>query len=316
MKAPFDLQKALDGHKLITRDGNEVKNFRLAPHYSHSFFPYSAEVNVEKNWIDMCFTKSGGYNDYKEDRRDLFLEVNQIIPKDALNPIPDDLPEIPEGFVFMGKGGEFKYEGEKENFGYINRKVDRQWHFNSIPFTCCCNKQGYYIFPADSKTVKLNLELKQNMKQEKTFEEKIEEAQKLIGKRVKWDSMFITVSDIQVILKGQSSSIVVDEYAIKHGYCIAVLSENKTNTVPYDECTVVTDIVINGHRADFSKVKTEKVVIFGCAKINIEIFEGLNNLFSNTNTGNRFLQSPVKIGAGTFQDSDIINIYQRIQMEK
>lgn len=90
MKAPFDLEKALAGHKLITRDGIPVEYFR---HNATGIrgLDYAAKIpSGQQHW-----TREGRYNVGDDDHTlDLFLDIpdeeQQATPAagEAPNPIP------------------------------------------------------------------------------------------------------------------------------------------------------------------------------------------------------------------------------------
>lgn len=76
--APFDLQKALSGHPLVTRDGLRVTDFRDAE--SHNFtFPYDATVHLDYGTEIFSYTDRGTY--YCGDRHpyDLRLDLRGVV---------------------------------------------------------------------------------------------------------------------------------------------------------------------------------------------------------------------------------------------
>lgn len=66
--APFDLEKALAGHPLVTRDGSLVSRFGFTGH--RPLFPYEALVN---GFGEESFTEKGSVYYTGDDPNDLFL---------------------------------------------------------------------------------------------------------------------------------------------------------------------------------------------------------------------------------------------------
>lgn len=103
MKAPFDLEKALAGHKLITRDGRKVTKF-AAYEKDDLAYPYHARVN--RDTVD--YSDTGGYWAVEgfDHSLDLFLDIadeeQQATPaaSEAPNPIPR-APVMPADFWTM-----------------------------------------------------------------------------------------------------------------------------------------------------------------------------------------------------------------------
>lgn len=58
--APFDLKKALEGHPLVTRDGQRVTNFR-AHTTDNVRFPYSARIHAGYGTRIVSYTSAGTY---------------------------------------------------------------------------------------------------------------------------------------------------------------------------------------------------------------------------------------------------------------
>ena len=76
-KEKFDLQKALAGHKLITRNGLLVKNFRNSGEF---VFPYMADIENKQQ----LFTEKGKYTCSENPNRfDLFLLEEDFTPKEG-----------------------------------------------------------------------------------------------------------------------------------------------------------------------------------------------------------------------------------------
>lgn len=76
--APFDLEKALLGHPLVTRDGLRVTDFRDAE--PHNFtFPYDATVHLDYGTEIFSYTDRGTY--YCGDRHpyDLRLDLRGVV---------------------------------------------------------------------------------------------------------------------------------------------------------------------------------------------------------------------------------------------
>jgi len=77
---PFDLEKALNGAKLVTRDGREVTGFekRLGHEEAH---PFCYIGQIAKEWSKDAFTDEGKYySNSKESKVDLFLLDEQPAP--------------------------------------------------------------------------------------------------------------------------------------------------------------------------------------------------------------------------------------------
>lgn len=69
--APFDLEIALAGHPLVTRDGRPVRNFAAREDLGNVIYPYQAQVGSE-----LCtYTRAGGLLQTQEDPLDLFLAI-------------------------------------------------------------------------------------------------------------------------------------------------------------------------------------------------------------------------------------------------
>ena len=58
--APFDLEKALEGHPLVTRDGRAVTNFH-AHTTDNVRFPYSARIHSDYGTRIVSYTSTGTY---------------------------------------------------------------------------------------------------------------------------------------------------------------------------------------------------------------------------------------------------------------
>ena len=71
MKKKFDLQKALDGHPLVTRDGRKVLHFSSNGNTA-SMYPYVAFIDES---TPKTFTEKGRFIRDKKSNLDLFLEV-------------------------------------------------------------------------------------------------------------------------------------------------------------------------------------------------------------------------------------------------
>ena len=101
-------------------------------------------------------------------------------------------------------------------------------------------------------------------------------------------------------------------HANRNGYCIAL--KDGIHAIPFEECVPVEDkIIINGYTADFSKVKSDGVVIFGCAKIKTFFFRDLFEMLKKTTDSSyKQIKGPFQIGAGTFTEEDIKKIYNKI----
>jgi hypothetical protein len=74
--APFDLEKALAGHPLVTRDGRPVQNFTTRKGLASTIYPYCAEVGS----APFTYTRAGRVLPAQEDPLDLFLAVNEVPP--------------------------------------------------------------------------------------------------------------------------------------------------------------------------------------------------------------------------------------------
>lgn len=80
--APFDLEKALAGHPLVTRDGRKVKNFRKrldnfdGLHGNLMMFPFRADEEDHPR----SFTVDGAFITEKPCDRDLFLALPDETP--------------------------------------------------------------------------------------------------------------------------------------------------------------------------------------------------------------------------------------------
>lgn len=71
---PFDLQKALAGHPVVTRDGRKV--IRIAHFPEASLYPVAALIDKQDG--PLTFTESGNRICCLHDHFDLFLEVKTV----------------------------------------------------------------------------------------------------------------------------------------------------------------------------------------------------------------------------------------------
>jgi hypothetical protein len=232
--APFDLEKALAGHPLVTRSGEPATEFARNALDGNVNFPYKAKVNG----IFEIFTAVGGYSlIYNKHETDLFLalfddpplspEEQAVIdamragrkvtveepPKPAMprrcwalfiraprcdpwgtafplnrdycgseeqvqlieltpevsaallaagirwedaptgNRLPEGLPPLPEGAVYLGKG--MAFERPKDGFsGFASYGGDDPWEWQGVWFAH--SRDLHYAAPADSEIVRLN----------------------------------------------------------------------------------------------------------------------------------------------------------------
>jgi len=76
---PFDLEKALNGAKLVTRDGREAKHFKK---HSSECFGYCADIMRENDcFLTNTYTKKGTFFIDKKSVFDLFLAEEEFAPK-------------------------------------------------------------------------------------------------------------------------------------------------------------------------------------------------------------------------------------------
>ena len=78
--APFDLEKALAGHPLVSRDGNPVTNFsQRKSGFSTNEFPFSA---MDHDGDFLSYTKSGKCLRARDHGFDLLLDISTPQPED------------------------------------------------------------------------------------------------------------------------------------------------------------------------------------------------------------------------------------------
>lgn len=85
-RIPFDLERALAGHALVTRSGRKVTNFRCgdADDADDVDYPYKATILTEYDEpIDELFTGAGRFyiSTYNESPNDLFMAENASKPR-------------------------------------------------------------------------------------------------------------------------------------------------------------------------------------------------------------------------------------------
>lgn len=82
-RIPFDLERALAGHALVTRSGRKVTNFRCGD-ADDGDYPYKATILTEYDEpIDELFTGAGRFyvSTYNESPNDLFMAENAPKPR-------------------------------------------------------------------------------------------------------------------------------------------------------------------------------------------------------------------------------------------
>lgn len=253
------------------------------------------------------------------------MKPNQIIPKDAILPIPQHLPSVPDGYVFLGKNKDFEYEWEstKYGFAYLDDDCTRFIVREINDIVSRGDEDAYYIFPENSETVKLNLNLaKVNKEMAKTFEEKLAEAKAMVGKKVgsiyPEDMDTFVVKNVRVVLDGEESSHSAEMEAAEYGY--AVCLEDGVRIRPYNLCVVCeekNEIFHGSNKISFDLVKSNGVIKVGdlVHYIDKRFFLELNKLLNlNINMGFT-LQTPIKIGPYIFERGEIKEIAERIEQE-
>ncbi len=76
MTAPFDLEKALAGHPLVTRDGRPVRDFAARKGLVGHSYPYQAKVGSKQ----YTYTRAGRVVQAQEDPLDLSLAIEDAQP--------------------------------------------------------------------------------------------------------------------------------------------------------------------------------------------------------------------------------------------
>lgn len=82
-RIPFDLDRALAGHALVTRSGRKVTNFRCGD-ADDGYYPYEATILAEYDEpIDELFTGAGRFYAGTDDEspNDLFMAENASKPR-------------------------------------------------------------------------------------------------------------------------------------------------------------------------------------------------------------------------------------------
>lgn len=146
MKQPFDLDKALAGHTLISRDSRIVTNFRENEFYTISY-PYVAECNG----VFSAYTKEGRFDVNSIDHADdLFLYV----------PDEPDQPDQPKPDNDNVKHPSHYTRGKIEVIDFIQ---DQQLNF-------ACGSIVKYVCRAGYKDVNKHIEDLEKAKQYIDFE--------------------------------------------------------------------------------------------------------------------------------------------------
>lgn len=90
--APFDLEKALAGHPLVTRNGIKVNTFK--DDKDGSYYPYTASIDNFNN----SYTSKGEYILDEESEHDLLLLLPDEPEQPAKKTVHDYLRELPEPY--------------------------------------------------------------------------------------------------------------------------------------------------------------------------------------------------------------------------
>ena len=68
---PFDIEKAKNGAKVVTRDGHHVK---ITAHYLNTVKTYPITGEIKETGESLTFTKEGRFSTYEATNNDLFIE--------------------------------------------------------------------------------------------------------------------------------------------------------------------------------------------------------------------------------------------------
>lgn len=95
MKA-FNLELALAGHPLITRDGREATNFDEDQSECILGFPYTATLLLDYEELEECFNEKGCLYAHEDSPYDLFMKEE---PTQALTNVPEETMTLRDKFA-------------------------------------------------------------------------------------------------------------------------------------------------------------------------------------------------------------------------
>lgn len=140
---PFSLVGIKPGTKLLRRDG------KVVVYVGTSDVVPSAHV-AQSSWGSRySFHGNGRWTDDTETP----LDIIGLAPE----PLPDGIPPLPKGAVYLGRGGEFKvtynpphFEGWRNDLTYL----PSEWNGSKCWSGDC--KDSHYAAPANSEIAKMN----------------------------------------------------------------------------------------------------------------------------------------------------------------
>lgn len=136
-RTEFNLQKAIDGAELVTRDGRKVTNFRKRHDFADMvYYPYVAEVNG----LTATFTKDGTHNISCIGEADLFLATPNITPDQVKQYVlahPDEVKKWLNPPLFTSYDGVEMYAGDRVFSLYQDNEIPDEFILHQLPNTQC-----------------------------------------------------------------------------------------------------------------------------------------------------------------------------------